>query len=66
MRQGFRFLQALFLSNQGVENLARVTVGFEAPDFSLPDQDGNELSLSHYKGKKHVVLLFYPLDWTPI
>lgn len=38
--------------------------GVLAPDFKLPDQDGNEISLSAKKGK-WVVLYFYPKDLTP-
>ena len=40
-----------------------VEVGKKAPDFTLPDQDGNMHSLSDYKGKT-VVLYFYPKDDT--
>ena len=36
----------------------------KAPAFTLPDQDGNEVSLKDYKGKK-VVLFFYPKADTP-
>lgn len=39
-------------------------VGMKAPDFTLPDKDGNSVSLSDYLGKK-VVLYFYPKDNTP-
>lgn len=39
-------------------------VGSAAPDFSLPDQNDNQLSLSSLKGK-WVVLYFYPKDLTP-
>jgi peroxiredoxin Q/BCP len=39
-------------------------VGDKAPDFSLPDQDGNAVSLKHFKGQQ-VVLYFYPKDDTP-
>ncbi len=35
-----------------------------APDFTLPDQEGNLVSLSDYRGQK-VVLYFYPRDNTP-
>ena len=38
--------------------------GTKAPDFSLFDKDGNEVSLSSFLGKK-VVLYFYPKDNTP-
>jgi peroxiredoxin len=39
--------------------------GTKAPDFSLPDQDGNEVSLSDFAGQK-LVLCFYPLDFSPV
>jgi len=39
-------------------------IGMKAPEFTLPDKDGNSVSLSDYLGKK-VVLYFYPKDNTP-
>lgn len=39
-------------------------VGTKAPEFTLPDQDGNSVSLSDFLGKK-IVLYFYPRDNTP-
>lgn len=39
-------------------------VGTPAPDFALPDQQGNIHRLSDYRGKK-VILYFYPKDNTP-
>ena len=39
-------------------------VGIKAPDFTLPDKDGNMVSLSDFNGKK-VILYFYPKDNTP-
>ena len=38
--------------------------GIKAPNFTLPDKDGNPISLSDFLGKK-VVLYFYPKDNTP-
>lgn len=38
-------------------------IGTQAPDFTLPDQNGNMHSLSEYRGKK-VILYFYPKDNT--
>lgn len=38
--------------------------GMKAPEFTLTDKDGNEVSLSDFLGKK-VVLYFYPKDTTP-
>lgn len=39
-------------------------IGTKAPEFSLPDKEGNIVSLSDFLGKK-VVLYFYPRDNTP-
>jgi peroxiredoxin Q/BCP len=40
-------------------------VGNMAPAFTLLDQDGNKVSLKDFKGKKNVVLYFYPKAMTP-
>ncbi|MDA0712890.1 MAG: peroxiredoxin, partial [bacterium] len=40
-------------------------IGQEAPDFTLFDQNGNQVSLSNFKGKQNVVIFFYPKDNTP-
>lgn len=39
--------------------------GTVAPAFSLPDQDGKPVSLADFKGKKNIVLYFYPKAMTP-
>ena len=39
--------------------------GQAAPMFELPDADMQTVNLSTFKGKKHVVLYFYPKDGTP-
>lgn len=41
-----------------------IDVGTAAPDFTLKTQDDKEWKLSAHKGK-NVVLMFYPLDWSP-
>jgi mycoredoxin-dependent peroxiredoxin len=41
-------------------------VGQEAPDFELPDQHRQPVRLSDYKGKKNVVIVFYPLSFTGV
>jgi peroxiredoxin len=41
-----------------------ITIGSAAPDFELSDQHGNKVSLASFKGKKNVVLLFYPFSFT--
>ena len=42
-----------------------VRVGDKAPDFTLPSQMGDNVTLSEFIGKKNVVLYFYPKDETP-
>jgi peroxiredoxin len=42
-----------------------IEAGSNAPDFSLPDQDGHEVSLSDFAGRK-LVLVFYPGDFSPV
>ena len=42
-----------------------ITAGTEAPPFSLPDHLGRTMTLDQFSGKRHVMLLFYPLDFTP-
>jgi len=42
-----------------------IAAGERAPDFSLPDHEGNEVSLTDFRGRK-VVLVFYPLDFSPV
>ncbi|GMV23205.1 MAG: putative peroxiredoxin AhpE [Acidimicrobiia bacterium] len=42
------------------------TVGSAAPEFSLRSHTGETVSLSDFRGKKHVVLAFHPLAFTPV
>ena len=37
-----------------------LNVGEKTPDFSLPDQDGNQVSLSDFVGKKNVLVILHP------
>ena len=41
-------------------------IGDSTPDFSLPNQFGETVSLSQFKGKKNVVIVFYPLSFSGI
>jgi peroxiredoxin Q/BCP len=43
----------------------KVKVGDPAPDFEGPTSDGSRLGMKNFKGKKDVVLYFYPKDDTP-
>jgi len=40
-------------------------VGDPAPDFTLAASDGTSVTLSSYRGRKNVLLVFYPMDDTP-
>ena len=42
-----------------------IKVGDRAPDFTLADHLGRKLRLPDFRGKRHVMPLFYPLDFTP-
>lgn len=44
-------------------DLERVRVGETAPDFTLENLDGNRISLSEFRGKKNVILVFYRGQW---
>jgi mycoredoxin-dependent peroxiredoxin len=45
--------------------MSGISVGQMAPDFTLKDQHQKDVKLSDFAGKKNVVLVFYPLDWSP-
>jgi thioredoxin-dependent peroxiredoxin len=56
-------------SKKGSEKMSKATglqVNDHAPDISLPDQSGKTVSLGDFRGKKVVVLYFYPKDDTPV
>jgi peroxiredoxin len=41
-------------------------VGQLAPDFTLSSHDKRAVRLNDYRGKRNVVLAFFPLAWTPV
>ena len=43
-----------------------VDVGDQAPDFELPDSTRSPVRLSSFRGRKKVVVVFYPLAFTPV
>jgi len=43
----------------------KIAVGAAAPDFTLPDQDGIQVSLDSFVGKRHLLLVFVRGDWCP-
>jgi thioredoxin-dependent peroxiredoxin len=46
--------------------MAAIQVGDRAPDFTLPSQTGQQVSLAEFRGTKAVVLFFYPKDGTAV
>lgn len=48
------------------DSVLKVAVGQAAPDFELPAVGGGTVALSHYRGKKNVVLSFVPAAFTPV
>jgi peroxiredoxin len=49
------------------KSTSTLKVGDKAPDFELPGHRGGEtFRLSDIRGKKNAVIVFYPLDWTPV
>jgi peroxiredoxin Q/BCP len=48
----------------GIQSKYKVDVGTKAPDFKLPSQSGEMVSLEDFLGRKPVVLFFYPKDDT--
>jgi peroxiredoxin len=42
-----------------------IEAGTKAPDFSLPDHGGKEVSLADF-AERRLVIAFYPLDWSPV
>jgi peroxiredoxin len=50
------------------ERMAALKAGETAPDFELPAVTGKQrhkFKLSEFRGKKNIILAFYPLDWSP-
>jgi mycoredoxin-dependent peroxiredoxin len=58
------FGKMLWDQKTGGKNMS-IGEGQKAPDFTLPNQDKKEVKLSDFAGKKNVVLVWYPLDWSP-
>jgi peroxiredoxin len=45
---------------------APLKIGQDAPDFALMNQEKQTIKLSDFRGKKKVMLLFYPMDFSPV
>ena len=59
---------AVFVGRKSMANRTQtLKVGDAAPDFELPGHRGDEkFKLCSVRGKKNAVIVFYPLDWTPV
>lgn len=51
---------------QGATATRVLQVGDTAPDFTLASHLDTEVALHQFRGRRHVFLAFYPLDWTPV
>jgi len=49
-----------------MQKTTTLKVGDQAPDFTLADQEDEKVTLSAFRGKKHVVLVFHPLAFTSV
>jgi len=58
-------LTMLLISLLLASSALAVEVGEKAPDFTLPSTTGETISLSQFKGIKHVLIQFYSLDFNP-
>ena len=58
-------LTVLLISLLLARSAPAVDVGEEAPDFTLPSTTGDTISLSQFKGIKHVLIQFYSIDFNP-
>jgi peroxiredoxin len=54
------------METSAMDRTATLKVGDPAPDFTLPDQNGSKVTLSSFRGKKNVVLVFHPLAFTSV
>lgn len=67
-KQSRRLIQivlALAVTLMLAATVMAVEVGQPAPDFSLTSTSGEKVSLSQFKGKKHVLIQFYSVDFNP-
>ena len=59
-------LSAQQAAQQTTPPKTHLKIGDEAPDFTLPDTTNKPVKLSDFKGKKNVVLAFFPAAFTPV
>jgi peroxiredoxin Q/BCP len=54
-----------FADRQEEGALPEIRIGDSPPDFRLPAPGNKGFGLSDFRGRRHVVLAFYPFDWSP-
>ena len=54
------------MTEKVIQEETSLKIGDKAPEFALSAQDGKKIRLSDYYGKKNVMLVFYPQDFTPV
>jgi peroxiredoxin len=54
------------MTDKIIQGDTKLKIGDEAPDFVLSSQDGKKIRLSDYRGKKNVMLAFFPQAFTPV
>ncbi len=57
-------LAAVLAAQQTAPPKTHLKIGDEAPDFTLPDTANKPVKLSDFRGKKNVVLAFFPAAFT--
>lgn len=66
---GFYIANGVILDAKGLlahlKKRKYIEIGNPAPEFSLPDQDGETVNLSDFKGKRDLLLIFVRGDWCP-
>jgi len=55
----------IYHTNEEAQQMALIAAGATAPDFTLDSHLDTTVSLSDFKGTKNVLLVSYPLDFTP-
>ena len=64
MRKFWLAATILVLTFPTLASATVLKVGDNAPDFTLPDQNGHMVHLADFRGKKNVILAFYVLAFT--
>lgn len=65
MLHTYIIIKNAFMLEKAAKKGYNAKAGVKAPDFILPDQFGNAVSLSDYNGKRNVLLIFVRGDWCP-